>query len=247
MSSKKAVIGIGGSVILDTSIRFTDYWKSCVNEDYVTSVVKAGGVPYILPIVDDEEVIREQVKNVDALILSGGLDIDPKEYGEETLDMCGPTDTRRDWFDLRLAKIAKELKKPTLCICKGHQIAAVADGGSLYQDLSYFKEDALKHDQYSVPSFEAHSIKIFKDSLLYDILKKEEVMVNSFHHQVIKKMPKGFKITALAPDGAIEAMEYENPDYFFISVQWHPEMMAACDNVDMLKLFKRLIKETKTH
>ena len=245
MSKKKVIIGIAGSLVIDPSIRFKNYWRSYVNEDYVTSVVKAGAVPYIIPVVNDEEVIKEQVKNVDAIIFSGGSDINPLEYGEELLDKCGEIDDRRDTFDFKLAKIVQEFKKPTLCICRGHQVNAVLKGGTLYQDLSYANNTILEHDQYSTPDFPAHQIKIIKNSLLYDILKKEELWVNSFHHQFIKDMPKGFKVTATSSDGVIEAIEYENPEYFFLSVQWHPEMMAARDNEDMLKLFKRLVKESK--
>ncbi len=248
MNKKKVVIGISGSLILDPIKRFKNYWISYVNEDYVTSVVKAGGVPYIIPIIDDEEIIKEQIINIDGIIFSGGLDINPLEYGEKLLNKCGEIDNRRDKFDFKLAKIVKELKKPTLCICRGHQVNAVLNEGVLYQDLSYAsytKNNTLEHDQYSTPDFPAHKIKIAKESLLYNILRKEELWVNSFHHQAIKDMPKGFKVTATSSDGIIEAIEYENQDYFFLSVQWHPEMMAARDNEYMLKLFKRLIKESK--
>ena len=226
--------------------RFDNYWKSYVNEDYVTSVLKSGGVPYIIPIVDDEEVIRAQVEILDAIIFSGGdADVDPALYGEELSQKSSTPNERRDWFDLRLAKIVKELKKPTLNVCRGHQVANVFRGGTLHQDISYASDVHLKHDQYSSPDFLAHEIKIEKSSLLYEILKKDTVWVNSFHHQIIKDVPETLNVSAVATDGAIEAVEYKNPEYFFLSVQWHPEMMAACGNEDMLKIFKRLVKETQ--
>jgi putative glutamine amidotransferase len=243
--SKKAIIGIAGSLLVDPSMRFKSYWKSYVNDDYVASVVKAGGVPYIIPVIDDDTIIKEQVENIDGIIFSGGSDINPLEYGEKVLDKCGEIDARRDKFDFKLAKIAKDLKKPTLCICRGHQVNAVLNNGTLYQDLSYIEGSIFEHDQYSTPDFKAHQIKIDKDSLLYDILRKKELWVNSFHHQAIKDVPKIFKVTAVCTDGVVEAIEYKNPEYFFLSVQWHPEMMATRDNEDMLKLFKRLIKESK--
>lgn len=246
MSKRKPIIGISSNVMTEENGRFEDYWKSYVNEDYVTSVLKAGGVPFIIPIVDNEEVIREQVKNVDAIIFSGGdADVNPALYGEDILPKSSTPNERRDWFDLRLAKIVKELKKPTLNVCRGHQIANVFRGGTLHQDISYAYDIHLKHDQCSTPDFLAHEIKIQKDSLLYDILKKDAVWVNSFHHQIIKDVPETLKVSAVATDGAIEAIEYKNPEYFFLSVQWHPEMMTACGNEDMLKIFKRLINETK--
>jgi putative glutamine amidotransferase len=241
----KVKVGISAGLMIDPVIRFENYWKVCLNEDYVTSVLKAGGAPIVIPIVDDEEVIRAQVENLDAIIFSGGVDINPEEYGEKLSEKTIEIDKKRDWFDLKLAKLAKELKIPTLCICRGHQIATVLDGGTLYQDLSYAKNITFEHDQYSTPAFLAHEIKIAKGSLLYDILGKDKLKVNSFHHQIVKDMPKGFKVSAVSTDGAIEAFEYKDAQYFFLSVQWHPEMMAACDDENMLKIFRRLIKEAQ--
>lgn len=237
------MIGIGGSLMLDPLEQFKNYYKSYVNEDYVTSVIKAGGIPVILPVVADEEAIRQQLLHVDGIVFSGGLDVDPSVYGESPLEKCEATDLRRDWFDLRLFKIAKELQIPTLCICKGHQIASVAMGGNLYQDLSYYPTKTLVHNQNSEPNFKAHKISIKKDSLLYEVLGKENIMVNSFHHQMLKDIPKDYQVTATAEDGIVEAIEYVDKNYFFLSLQWHPEMMAAKNDEDMLKLFHRLIQE----
>ncbi len=246
MSKKKPIIGISANVILDESGRFDDFWRSYVNEDYVKSVLKAGGIPVILPIVNDEEVIREQLENVDAIIVTGGdADVNPALYGEKLLPKSSAPNDERDWFDFKMAQIVKEVKKPTLNICRGHQVANVFHGGTLYQDTSYADNIDLVHNQYSTPDFLAHELKIEKNSLLYDILKKDKILVNSFHHQVINEVAEIFKVTALATDGAIEAIEYKNPDYFFLSLQWHPEMMASRGNEDMLNIFKRLIKETK--
>jgi len=247
LSKRKPIIGISGNIMLDTSGRFDiDYWKSYVNEDYVTSVLKAGGVPVIMPMVDDEEVLRAQVENVDAVVFTGGdADVSPDLYGEEILPKTQTPCERRDWFDMKLAKIVKELKKPTLFVCRGHQIANVFHGGSLYQDLSYAEGINLEHNQFTSPCFLAHEVNIKKQSLLYEIVQKESISVNSFHHQVIKDVPESLNISAIATDGAIEAIELKDPDCFFLSLQWHPEMLAARDDEDMLNIFKRLVKETK--
>ena len=244
MNKKKVSIGISGSLLRMPSRFKSARYSSCIDDDYIKSVIKAGGVPYIIPVVDDEEIIRAQVENMDGIILSGGIDIHPMEYGEELLSKCGEIDVRRDKFDLKLEKIVKEFKKPTFCICRGHQVVVVSNKGTLYQDLSYEKNSTLEHDQYTTPDFPAHPIKIETDSLLYDILQKDKLWVNSFHHQTIKDVPKDFKVTAVSSDGVIEAIEYKNPEYFFLSVQWHPEMMTVCDDKDMLKLFKRFIEES---
>ena len=246
MSSKKAIVGVSGSLMIDPTIRFKNYWKACVTEDYITSVVKAGGVPLILPVVDDEQIIEEQVKNLDAIIFTGGSDINPEKYNEASLEKLDEVNDRRDWYDLTLAKIVKKHKIPTLCICRGHQVATVSEGGTLYQDLSYAKCVTVEHDQYTTPIFLAHEVTINKNSLLYDILQKEKIKVNSFHHQIVKDVPDTFKVTGVSEDGVVEALEYQEADYFFLSIQWHPEMMAARDNKEMLKIFQGLIDETKT-
>jgi len=246
LSNKRPIIGITANAVLDESGRFENFWRSYVNEDYVVSVLKAGGVPIILPIIDDEEAIRKQLESVDAVVFTGGdADVNPKLYGEKALPESSEPNDKRDWFDLKMVKISEEMKKPTLCVCRGHQISNVYHGGTLYQDTSYIKGSNLVHNQYSTPDFLAHEITIEKDSLLYDILKKDKIWINSFHHQTVKEVAKNLKATAIATDGAIEAIEYKNSDYFFLSVQWHPEMMTSCGNEDMLKVFRRLIKETK--
>lgn len=246
MSKRKPIIGISANVILDESGRFEDFWKSYVNEDYVISVLKAGGIPLILPMIDDEEAIKQQVQNIDAIIMTGGdADIHPSKYGHELLPKTQSPNEKRDWFDFKLARIIKDLKMPTLNICRAHQVSNVFRGGTLFQDTSYAQGIDLVHNQYSTPDFLAHEVNIQKDSLLYDILQKEKIEVNSFHHQVIDEVAETLKASAISTDGAIEAVEYKNPDYFFLSIQWHPEMMASRGNVDMLKIFERLVKETK--
>ena len=246
LSKKKPIVGISANVMLDESGRFQNFWRSYVNEDYVISVLKAGGVPIILPVINDEKCIREQLENVDAIIVTGGdADVNPSLYGEELLPKSSAPNGERDWFDFKMAKIVEEIKIPTLNICRGHQVSNVFHGGTLYQDTSYADNINLVHNQYSTPDFLAHELKIQKSSLLYDILKKDKIWVNSFHHQIINEVAETFKVTAVATDGAIEAIEYKNPDYFFLSLQWHPEMMTARGDEDMLKIFKRLINETK--
>lgn len=243
---KKVIVGILGNVMTQNDGRFKDYWKSYVNEDYVTSVLKAGGVPFIIPIVDNGEVMKEQLACVDALIFSGGdADINPKLYHQEMQKESSEPNDRRDFFDFQVMKLAKEVRKPTLCVCRGHQVFNVFHGGSLYQDILYDKNAKDWHSSKGTPDFLAHEISIAKDSLLYDIVQKENISVNSFHHQFVKDVAKELRVVATSPDGVIEALEYKKSDYFCLSLQWHPEMLAAKGDENMLKLFQRLIKEAK--
>jgi len=246
LNSNKPIIGISCNVLPDTSGRFENFWRAYVNEDYVTSVLKAGGIPIMLPIIDNKEAIRAQLDCVDGIIVTGGdADVNPALYGEELVKESSAPNDKRDEFDLELAKIVDELKKPTLNICRGHQIGNVFREGSIFQDVSYANKKHLKHDGHPTPDFLAHEVKISKESLLYDIIGKEDISVNSFHHQSIKKVAPTLMASAVASDGIIECLEYKNPEYFFLSLQWHPEMMAARGNKDMLKIFQRLVQEAK--
>lgn len=239
--SKKPIIGVSGSIIIDDGGRFPGYRRSYVNEDYISSVRIAGGVPFIIPMGDDEDVIREQLEAVDGLILSGGHDVNPLFYNEEPLQKLGGILPERDEFDSKLVRIAMEMKKPILGICRGHQILNATNGGSNYQDLSYVEGCQLKHDQYSKSFLATHSVEVKKGTRLEGMLG-EKAMVNSFHHQVIKNVAEGFIVSARAKDGVIEAIEMDS-EHFVVGIQWHPEMMAATGNEQMQNIFKSLIKE----
>ena len=238
---KKPVIGISGSLIIDSSGNFAGYKRSDVNNDYILSVIKNGGVPFIIPFNENEEVIKAQMEMVDGLLLSGGHDVSPRNYGEEPTPKLGDIFPERDDFEYGLLKAAVEAKKPVLGICRGSQIINTYFKGSLYQDLSYIGADVLKHNQVCFPSQVTHSVIVDKTSKLFEIFGEEKFMVNSFHHQAIKEVGHGLVKMAEAPDGVIEAVE--KTDYpFLVGVQWHPEMLH--ESVEkMNKLFERFIKE----
>ncbi|MGH4123175.1 MAG: gamma-glutamyl-gamma-aminobutyrate hydrolase family protein [Clostridium sp.] len=240
--SKKPIIGISGSLIIDQGGNFPGYERSYVNDDYVQSVANAGGTPFIIPMVYDENVLISQIEVIDALILSGGHDVNPLLYGEEPIQNLGGILPKRDTFDIKLVKIALEMNKPILGICRGEQILNVAGGGSLHQDLSYIDGCFIKHNQGSLPSVATHTVQILEGTKLHEILG-DTVMTNSFHHLAIKEVAPGYKISAISKDGVIEAIEKEGGG-FILGVQWHPEMMAK-DHPVMLKIFKKLIDKAK--
>lgn len=238
---KKPVIGISGSLIIDSSGSFAGYKRSYVNNDYILSVIKNGGIPFIIPFNENEEVIKEQIEMVDGLLLSGGQDVAPKNYGEEPTPKLGDIFPERDDFEYALLKAALEAKKPILGICRGLQIINTYFNGSLYQDLSYIGTEVLKHNQVNSPSMVTHSVTLDKSSKLFDIFGEEKIRVNSFHHQAVKKVGDGLAISAKAPDGVVEAIE-KNDYPFLVAVQWHPEMLHV--TVEMMnKLFISFIKE----
>ncbi len=240
----KPIIGIAGSEMIDTEGLFLGYCRSYINEDYVDSVVQNGGVPYVIPFTGNDDVVKAQMEHVQGLILSGGHDVDPHLYGEELKPNIGEIWPARDHFDMLLLKLAEEMGKPVLGICRGAQIINVAHGGSLYQDVAYRKEQTLKHDQQHTPDLPTHGMKVKEGSVLAQTLGKTEFMVNSFHHQLINKVAPDLIEVAHASDGVIEGLE--NKAGTVLAVQWHPEMLHKnSDTKFQNNLFKFVIENAK--
>ena len=237
---KKPVIGIVGNIIFNQESMFLGNERAYVNNNYVEAVSNAGGVPIILPIIADKNTIKLQIENIDGLVISGGYDVNPLLYNEEPLQKLGFIYPERDEYDVEVIKVALELGKPILGICRGLQILNVFFGGTLYQDLSLIDECYINHSQTSRPDAIGHTVEIVKETMLFNILG-ESVITNSFHHQAIKELGSGLKVSAKAKDGIIEGIEAESG--FVIGVQWHPEMLAK-KHTEMLKLFKALVKRS---
>ena len=236
---KKPIIGIsstwGGGTA--TSVPLT----------YVNSVIKAGGVPVIIPLTHDKELLASILDVVDGVIMTGGEDIDPLLwYGEEPIPAMGSIVPERDLFDIELIRMVVGRNMPLLGICRGHQLLNVAFGGTLYQDIpAQVKSDVkIKHRQSAPTYYGTHSIEIKKGSLLNKQIGLEKVAVNSYHHQAVKDLAPGFVATAHSVDGVIEAMEKEGSTRIS-GVQFHPEGFTA-NNVDtFLGIFQHLVKEAK--
>lgn len=239
---KKPIIGISGSIMKDSTGDFAGYERAYVNNDYVESVVRAGGIPYIIPLVEDEDVIKEQAKFIDGLIMSGGQDVNPMLFNEEPCKELGDILPKRDTFDMVLIREVANLKKPILGICRGEQILNVTFGGTLYQDIKFSEGSYIKHNQKKLPNFATHSVGIVEGSKLYDILGREAI-TNSFHHLAVKSIAPGFKVVAYAKDGVVEAIEKDGEE-FILGVQWHPEMLSK-DYKNMAKIFETLIEKAK--
>ena len=144
--SKMPIIGISSSIIVDNSGSFAGYMRAYVNKDYVDAVIRAGGVPLIIPFSVDKEVIISQAQLIDGLILSGGHDINPYNYGQEPSQKIGEIFPERDIYEMILLEESKKRDIPILGICRGFQLINVAAGGTLYQDLSLIPGNILKHN-----------------------------------------------------------------------------------------------------
>lgn len=211
-----------------------------LNKNYVTAVEKSGGAAFLLPCSSEEEIIEIYLEKIQGLIVSGGVDLDPVYYGEEPMPGLGAVNPERTNFEIMLTKRALKIDIPILAICGGYQLLNVVAGGTLYQDINSQISEILNHRQRAPRWYPFHSVKIHKNTKLYEIFKEEKIRVNSRHHQAVKKVAKDFIVAAEAEDGVIEAIE--NPNLkFCVGVQWHPEDMFERDYYSQI-LFKTFIK-----
>lgn len=233
---KKPKIGIVSNIlIMDTGI-MPGLYRSYVNHDYVESLEKAGCIPVLLPVISNLEDAKEQIAWLDGILLSGGYDIDPALYDEQPSPALGFTMLEVDRYYMAAIHAADQLGIPIFGICKGIQAINIAFGGTVYQDMYSEKTGCLQHVQKAPRYNPTHRIVTEQDSFLGKVLG-EEVTVNSFHHQSVKKVAEGFRVTAKASDGIVEAIEREKGS-FICGVQWHPEMMAKFNDEVMLGLFR---------
>ncbi|MFR7592416.1 MAG: gamma-glutamyl-gamma-aminobutyrate hydrolase family protein [Longibaculum sp.] len=224
----KAIIGIACGQRVENG-RYQQY----VNQDYISAIEKAGGIPLLLSVSDHFEIIDEQIQHIDGLLLIGGEDVNPLYYHENWQFEQDESDSRRDEYEMELIKKCTDQRIPILGICRGLQIINVAFGGTLYQDNQKISEYIFQHRQKERRDYPTHSIRINKDSFLYPIFG-DKVMVNSFHHQSIKKIADDFRVVARSEDSIIEAIQH---NYLNIcGVQWHPENMCLRSE-QMQKLF----------
>ncbi len=210
---------------------------------YTAAVEAAGGIPLVIPTLENSENIKELVGFFDGIILSGGGDPDPYIFGEEPEPGQGEIEPPRDYLELTLAQGALNSNLPLLGICRGMQMINLAAGGSIYQDIGLRKRKSVKHMQEAPRWYPTHEVYITPHSRLSSIINEESHRVNSFHHQGINRLAKGFISCAIASDGLVEALEGTGEN-LVMGVQWHPETMWIRDS-KMFNLFKYFIKEAE--
>lgn len=234
---KKPIIGILANIETMDKDPFLGKDRTTLNQDYIHAIMKAGGIPLVLPVIDDLSIIKQQIDLIDGLMITGGYDVHPHLYGEEPHPDIGFIRADRDKFEIRALGYAYEKEKPIFGICRGLQLINVAFKGTLYQDISqHSTSDRILHTQKAKLHEVTHRVNLTSGSLLQDIFKKKIIGTNSFHHQAIKQIAPGFLVSARTKDGIIEGIEKK--DYpFLVAVQWHPERMVDTDP-DMLKLFE---------
>jgi len=203
----------------------TAYAFDYLKRSYYEVVEKSGGVAVILPNIRRTEQVDRLLSIVDGLIISGGNDVDPVFYGEKKKTKNLSITRERDLFEIALVKKAKVKRVPILAICRGMQLVNVAFGGDLYQDFS-FEKKFLDHTlEGSAIYHKRHPVVIQEGSKLFHIIQKRKIMVNTSHHQMVKKVAPEFVATAWSEkDGVVEAIESMD-DHFLLCVQWHPELL----------------------
>ena len=240
----RPIIGISASLTIDSSQKFLCRRIISLNENYINAIIHSDGIPFVLPITDNIEIIKNYARLLDGLLLSGGYDINPLNYFENPSLKLGKTLNERDEFEINLIKEFEKLDKPILGICRGNQILNIAHGGTLYQDISLIQGAFIKHNQDALEYEVTHKVTIKEDTNLIKIVGKN-ILVNSYHHQSIKKLGEGLKVAAISDDNVIDAVE--NIDGSFkLGIQWHPEMIFN-KNKTMAKIFKYFLLECENN
>ncbi len=214
-------------------------YLNAITRTFTDALELAGAAPILLPLGIGQDSLREIFGRVDGVMLSGGVDVHPREYGEGVEPFCGEIMRERDIVELPLTRWALAENKPLLGICRGIQILNVAAGGSLYQDIRAQLPNALPHAQQPGDPYDrrVHRIDIEPDSLLARALGATRVDVNSLHHQSVKEVAPSLRVVARAPDGVIEAIEAK--DGFALGMQFHPELLLPDEQI--LRIFQAFV------
>lgn len=195
--------------------------NSGTGRNYSAATALAGGLPAMAAILEPD-LAPAYAEQYDGLILSGGADVDPVEFGQQPNPNLGMVDVRRDKFEIALYHAFIEAGKPILGICRGLQVINVAAGGTLHQHIGDIA-GTWQHSQQAIDGTPFHEVSLTPRSRLAAGFGTERIRTNTYHHQSIDQVAPGYDVTAVAGDGIIEAIESQSGP-FVLGVQWHPEM-----------------------
>lgn len=234
----KPVIGL-------TPLYDTENEKLWMRPNYLEAIDAAGGIPVVLPLTRGDDDIASLARLCDGFLFTGGPDVHPSLFGEETLRFCGSINERRDTLEIGLLREVLRLDKPVFGICRGIQLINVALGGSLYQDIpAQMQGLPIAHCQEPPFTVPVHSVAIEPESPLAEITGKTELMVNSMHHQAVKELAPSLRCAARSKDGLVEAV-YLSEKKFVLAVQWHPEYLWKSYQVHQ-KMLQEFVNATKS-
>ena len=219
----------------ETNKEYSKFPWYAIRENYFTAIEECGGIAIGIPYNTND--INLLLKKVDGLLITGGnFDINPSIFGENTVHKTVTLKEQRTKFELLASEIILKDNKPLLGICGGEQLINVLYKGTLIQHIPDEIENSLEHEQSNPRNEAGHKITIKKDSKLHSIISQNNIMVNSAHHQAVKKPGKGLVINAFSEDGVIEGIEDPSMN-FCIGVQWHPEFFIQNSDKLLLKAF----------
>ena len=230
---KKPLIAL--TLDYETSKGYSNYPWYAIRENYFTSIEESGGIGVGIP--HNMKDIVSLLGKIDGLVITGGnFDIDPNIFGESSVHKTVKLKENRTNFELLAAEIMLKQNKPVLGICGGEQLINVLYKGSLIQHIPDEIKNSIEHEQKNPRNEAGHSVSIQENTKLYSIISKQNIMVNSAHHQAIKVPGKGLIVNALSNDGVIEGIE-DPTKSFCIGVQWHPEFFIQGSDNKLLKAF----------
>lgn len=215
-----------------------------LRERYYKQVEAAGGTPVIIPPLKNDEVIATTLDHIDALLLTGGGDIDPRLSGEEPSPLLGEINEERDIPELTITRMAFQRQMPIMGICRGVQTIVTALGGHVAQDISLVEgwksTMGIVHSQKEEREVKTHEVRIVDGTVLRSIYPQEKLLVNSFHHQAVDYCGKHLRVSAVSEDGLVEAVE-SCEWKSVLGVQWHPEWLGE----EGRRLFEWLVERAK--
>jgi putative glutamine amidotransferase len=211
--------------------------------DYMEAVQAAGGIPVILPLKVKKSEFKHLCESLDGILFTGGQDVDPSVYHAKRIKECGPASKLRDEMEVPLMREALEQDKPILAICRGHQLLNAVLNGSLYQDLKTEFPIAGDHNMEKPYDRTVHSVALVQDGPLAALYGKDELMVNSCHHQAVRCAAPDLTVMAWAEDGVDEACWCPGRRFVW-SVQWHPERLFRKEP-EQLQIFREFVKSCK--
>lgn len=213
----RPLIGISTSQLIEPAL---GRLFNGLSRHYAEGVQAVGGLPVALPNLPD--AAAGYARTIDALLLSGGVDVHPRLYSAHPRAGLGEVDEVRDAFEVAVYREVRALGKPVFGICRGFQLINVLEGGTLIQHLPHAPQFWADHSQAARPPGLGHEVRFEAGSLL-EQMHGGSTLVNSYHHQGVADLAPGLRATAFAPDGLIEGVEAEG----LVAVQWHPELTFA--------------------
>jgi len=237
MAHARPIIGLNARYERHATYTVRD--ETRVYVPYYQALLAAGGLPVVVPVVDDRATLAQYLDHLDGFVFTGGPDVPPQAYGQAKHPQTVECDPRRFACDKLLAELVRERDIPILAICLGMQLLNVVYGGTLIQHL----ETSILHAAVDGGNDSFHSIVLEEDNLLRQIVGRSELEVNSAHHQAVDELAPGLRTLARAPDGTVEAVQKTDRD-FFLGVQWHPERIL--ERAEQRGIFEAFVKACHT-